>query len=127
LTTLLEYKGYVGKVEIDLDARILHGEVMYLRDVITFQGTTIEEIQKAFQDSVDDYLEFCKSEGEEPERPFSGKFLVRLTAEQHKLITVAAMSAGNSINSWVTERLSRDAEKELKDRGISLTNILERV
>lgn len=73
MTTLLEYKGYVGKVEIDFDAQILHGEVMYLRDVITFQGKNTEEIQQAFRDSVDDYLEFCETEGEEPEKPFSGE------------------------------------------------------
>ncbi len=88
MTTLLEYKGYVGKVEVDLDANILHGEVMYLRDVVTFQGKTVDDIRQAFQDSIEDYLEFCESEGEEPEKPFSGKFLVRLTAEQHKLRNV---------------------------------------
>ncbi|RED75402.1 type II toxin-antitoxin system HicB family antitoxin [Cohnella phaseoli] len=122
MTTLLEYKGYVGKVEVDLDANILHGEVMYLRDVVTFQGKTVDDIRQAFQDSIEDYLEFCESEGEEPEKPFSGKFLVRLTAEQHKLVTIAAMSAGSSLNAWVSEHLARDAEKELNERGISTKN-----
>ncbi|WP_168120825.1 type II toxin-antitoxin system HicB family antitoxin [Paenibacillus sp. HB172176] len=125
MTTLLEYKGYVGKIEIDFDAQILHGEVMYLRDVITFQGVTTEEVQQAFRDSVDDYLEFCESEGEEPEKPFSGKFIVRLTAEQHRLVSIAALSAGSSINAWVTEHLSRDAEKELNERGISSLNLTD--
>lgn len=126
MTTLLEYKGYIGKVDIDLDAEILHGEVMHLRDIITFQGKTIAEVHQAFHDSIEDYIEFCKSEGEEPEKPFSGRFIVRLTAEQHKLVTIAAMSTGNSINAWVAEHLSRDAEKELSEKGISTSKILER-
>lgn len=127
MNNLLEYKGYVGKVDVDLEAGILHGEVMYLRDVITFQGETTSEIQQAFHDSIEDYLDFCQSEGEEPEKPFSGKFLVRLTAEQHKLVSIAAASKGSSLNTWVADHLSKDAEKELSEKGISTANILERV
>ncbi|MCL9662180.1 type II toxin-antitoxin system HicB family antitoxin [Paenibacillus hunanensis] len=69
MNNLLEYKGYFGKVDVDLEVGILHGEVMYLRDVITFQGETTIEIKKAFRDSIEDYLDFCLSEGEEPETP----------------------------------------------------------
>ena len=58
----MEYKGYIGKVEFDEEAGILHGEVINLRDVITFEGDCVEEIEKAFRESVDDYLEFCAIE-----------------------------------------------------------------
>jgi predicted HicB family RNase H-like nuclease len=78
---MMEYKGYIGKVEIDEEAGILYGEVINVRDVITFEGTTVDEIQQAFRDSVDDYLDFCAQRGESPEKPFSGKFVVRLPAE----------------------------------------------
>jgi len=57
---VLKYKGYTGYVEFDDEAGIFHGEVLDLRDVITFQGKTVEEIKKAFRESIDDYLEFCK-------------------------------------------------------------------
>ena len=56
---MMEHKGYVGKVEFDDEAGIFHGEVINTRDVITFQGTTVEEIRVAFKDSVEDYLDFC--------------------------------------------------------------------
>jgi predicted HicB family RNase H-like nuclease len=62
---MLEYKGYTAHVELDSEAEILHGEVLDTRDVITFQGRSVEEIQRAFRDSVDDYLEFCAKRGEE--------------------------------------------------------------
>jgi len=57
---MLKYKGYTGYVKFDDEAGVFHGEVLDLRDVITFQGKTVEEIKKAFRDSVDDYLEFCE-------------------------------------------------------------------
>jgi predicted HicB family RNase H-like nuclease len=63
--TMMEYKGYTGKVEFDAEAEILHGEVVGIRDVVTFQGRSVKEIEKAFRDSVDDYLDFCRELREE--------------------------------------------------------------
>ena len=60
----MTYKGYRSKVELDEEAGVFHGEVINVRDVITFQGTSVEELKRAFEDSVDDYLEFCVSRGE---------------------------------------------------------------
>lgn len=68
---MLEYKGYVGEVEHDEHADLIHGEVMNIRDVVTFQGTSVSELNAAFQSSVDDYLQFCGERGEEPEKPIS--------------------------------------------------------
>ena len=60
---MLEYKGYRGHVELDADAELFHGEVLDTRDVITFQGTSVEELELAFRESIDDYLEFCAEKG----------------------------------------------------------------
>lgn len=102
---MMEYKGYIGKVEIDEEVGILYGEVINVRDVITFEGTTVEEIQQAFRESVDDYLEFCAQRGESPEKPFSGKFVVRLPAELHRKAYIQAKLKDKSLNSWITEVL----------------------
>src|SRR3970040_3097958 len=102
---MMEYKGYIGKVEIDDEAGILYGEVINVRDVITCEGTSVEEVQKAFQESVDDYLEFCAQRGESPEKPFSGKFVVRLPTELHRKAYIEAQLADKSLNSWITEVL----------------------
>jgi len=61
---MMEYKGYIGKFETDEETGILHGEVVNICDVITFEGATIEEVQKAFRESVDDYLDYCVQRGE---------------------------------------------------------------
>jgi len=109
--TMMEYKGYFAKVEFDDDANIFHGEVINLRDVITFEGETVKELKEAFQDSVDDYLDFCAKRGEDPEKPYSGKFVVRVEPELHKNITIEARKAGKSLNVWVNDTIS----KALKD------------
>ncbi|MFH1933546.1 MAG: type II toxin-antitoxin system HicB family antitoxin [Pseudomonadota bacterium] len=103
----MEYKGYFAKVEFDDEANIFHGEVINLRDVVTFQGETVYELRKAFHDSVDDYLEFCAARGEEPEKPYSGKFVVRVEPELHKTIAIQARKNGKSLNSWVHDTLSK--------------------
>ena len=108
---MMEYKGYIGKVELDDEAGILHGEVINIRDVVTFEGQTVEELRQAFWDSIEDYLNFCAERGEDPEKPFSGKFVVRMPAELHRKAYIKAKLADKSLNSWVTEVLE-DAVQE---------------
>lgn len=102
----MKYKGYEAVVSFDDEAEVFHGEVIDIRDVITFQGTNVDELKKAFMDSVDDYLAFCKERNEEPDKPFSGQFVVRIKPELHKRIWINAKREGKSLNSWVEEKLS---------------------
>ena len=107
---MMEYKGYLGRVEFDDDADIFHGEVINTRDVITFEGTTVRELRKALRDSVDDYLDFCRQRGEEPDKPYSGQFVARVGPELHRRISLAASMEGKSLNAWVAERLEKGSE-----------------
>jgi len=116
---MMEYKEYFAKVEFDDDASIFHGEVVNLRDVITFEGETVKELKQAFQDSVDDYLDFCAERGEDPEKPYSGKFVVRVEPELHKNITMEARKKGKSLNIWVKDAISK-ALKDSTQHGHSL-------
>ena len=102
---MMEYKGYLGTVEYDAQAKIIHGDVINTKDVITFQGTTVKEIEKAFKDSVDDYIAWCAEEGVEPEKPYSGKFNVRLSPELHRKIAILAKKRRVSLNSFVEKAL----------------------
>jgi predicted HicB family RNase H-like nuclease len=103
----LEYKGYIGVIEYDDQAGIFHGEVINLRDVITFQGECVDELRDALKDSVEDYLEFCADRGEEPEKPFSGKLPLRIDPELHRKIYIKAKSEGMSLNRWISEALKK--------------------
>ena len=116
---MMEYKGYFAKIEFDDDASIFHGEVINLRDVITFEGETVKELKQAFRDSIDDYLDFCADRGEAPEKPYSGKFVVRVEPELHKNITIEARKAGKSLNVWVSDAISKTL-KDITQQGHSL-------
>ena len=104
---MLHYKGYTGAVEFDDEAGVFHGEILDTRDVITFQGTTVEEIEHAFRESLDDYLDFCAERNEEPDKPFSGRLMVRLSTDIHRNLYVQAKREGKSLNQLIAERLSR--------------------
>ncbi|WP_027665882.1 type II toxin-antitoxin system HicB family antitoxin [Rhizobium leguminosarum] len=104
---VMHYKGYEAVIEFDEEAEIFHGEVVNMRDVITFQGTSAAELKQAFADSLDDYLAFCAERGEQPEKPFSGQFVVRADPTLHKALSSAAQRDGVSLNKWVTSALER--------------------
>ncbi len=107
---MMEYKGYIGHVEFDDDADIFHGEVINTRDVITFQGRSVAELKREFETSVDVYLGFCVKHGKEPDKPFSGKFVIRLSPDDHRKVFVAAKREGKSLNAWVSECLKEAAD-----------------
>lgn len=104
---MLEHKGYLGKVEFDDEANLFHGEVINIRDVITFQGESVAELRQAFVDSIEDYFTFCAERGEQPENPFSGRFTVQLSPEEHRRIVIAATKAGKSVDNWVADMLGQ--------------------
>ena len=102
---MLTYKGYTGRVELDDESGLLHGEVLDLRDVITFQGRSVKELERAFHESIDDYLDFCEQRGEQPDKPFSGRLMLRLSPELHRKVFVRAQHEGKSLNQWISDRL----------------------
>ena len=102
---MLKHKGYRGHAEFDDEAGLFHGEMLDTRDVITFQGTSVDELETAFRDSVEDYLEFCEERGEEPDKPFSGRLMVRLSPTLHRDLYVQAKQENKSLNGLIQERL----------------------
>ena len=108
---MITYKGYTGILRVDTDAGILRGHVVNTRDVITFQGKTVQEAEAEFRVSVDDYLNFCASLGQSPEKPFSGTFLVRIKPKIHRELTAVAQSKGVSVNKLVAGVLARIARR----------------
>jgi predicted HicB family RNase H-like nuclease len=104
---MMKYKGYTGHVEYNDEAKFFYGEVLGIKDVVTFQGTSVDEIEQSFKDSVDDYLAFCEERGEEPDRPFSGKFNLRIPPDLHAKLSIAAQLHGESLNNYITKMLQK--------------------
>ena len=104
---MMDYKGYRAAVSYDDEAGIFHGEVIGTRDVITFEGTSVEQLRKEFRFSLDDYLAVCAERGRQPDRPFSGKIPLRVAPEIHRAATAAAKAAGKSLNAWLAEMVEQ--------------------
>lgn len=104
---MMNYKGYWGEVSFDDEAKIFHGEVIGLKDVITFQGKNVDEIEQAFKASVDDYLEFCKERGEQPEKTYSGNVRLRMPRDLHAHLALEAAHQGVSLNDLINSKLRK--------------------
>jgi len=107
--TTMTHDGYAATIEVDEEAGQFHGEVINTRDVLTFQGRTLDELKVALADTIADYIDWCRERGKEPERPYSGNFTVRISADLHRRIATAAARSGKSINAFVAETLERSA------------------
>jgi predicted HicB family RNase H-like nuclease len=104
----VEYNGYRAVVTFDDEIGILHGEVVDTRDVITFQGQSVDELKQAFRDSVDEYLKICAERGRAPDKPFSGRVALRMEPETHRAVVAAARANGKSLNSWIVAAIDRE-------------------
>ena len=108
----MTYNGYTATIRFDPDAEVLHGEVVGLRDVITFQATCVEDLENEFRASVDDYLAWCEQLGQKPERAYSGRLLVRMAPDLHRDLASAAQSTGTSINALVVTAIEEKIERD---------------
>ncbi|MEX2188447.1 MAG: type II toxin-antitoxin system HicB family antitoxin [Pirellulales bacterium] len=120
--TVGPYEGYVGRAEYDADARLFHGTVLGTRDVITFAGKELADLATAFQESVDDYLDFCRQRNERPDKPFSGQFVTRIPPDTHRQISTLAQAEGKSLNQFVRDVL----ENAVSRGGEPLTAVKRR-
>jgi predicted HicB family RNase H-like nuclease len=105
---MIEYNGYTGVIDFDPELKLFTGHVIDLRDEIYFEGDSVGALEASMRRAVDHYLEVCRTRGEEPERPFSGKLNVRLGSQLHRAAALAAASEGESLNNWLV-RIVKDA------------------
>jgi predicted HicB family RNase H-like nuclease len=103
----MTYKGYTARIEFDGQDRVFFGRLVGIRDIITFHGETVDELEAAFKEAVDDYLATCAKLGEEPNKPYSGKLTLRIPPSVHAAIATAAETSGKSLNKWVSEILDQ--------------------
>lgn len=110
----MAYRGYTGTVDCDLEAKVLHGKIEYIDDLVTYEADNLAGLEKEFRLAVDDYLETCEALGEKPDKPMSGTFNVRIGPERHKRLSVLAKRNGNTMN----EELVRAVDSHLsKTKG----------
>lgn len=106
---LLTDNGYHARVEVDPEDECFVGHLAGIDDVVGFHGETITEIKDAFHEAVDDYMETCRKTGKQPERPYSGKVMFRISPQVHARAALAAQLKGMSLNQWAEEVLAKAA------------------
>lgn len=110
----IKYKDYCGSIEIDMEAKILHGKLLFISDIVTYEGNNAEELEVAFKDAVEDYLQTCEELNREPQKPYSGTFNVRIGEELHKKIAhkAAINDKFQSLNDLVKYALNLCIEED---------------
>lgn len=103
------YKGYTAHIEYDGEDHIFVGRLASIRDIVSFHGTSVDELEQAFRNSVDDYLDACNKLGQSPNKPASGRLMLRVPPDVHRAALTAAQVSGQSLNQWATQTLQRAA------------------
>ena len=114
----LEYKGYKGSVEYSLLDDCLHGKVQGIRkSLILYEGRTLDDLRRDFQEGVDSYLEACQADGVTPEKPYSGKLNLRMPSDVHAQVAAMAAAKGYTINEYINTAIVRLLEEEEESYG----------
>jgi len=108
----MHYKGYVARVEFDGRDNIFVGRVLGVRDIISFHADSVPALRDEFQAAMDDYLSDCAERGVAPEKPASGKVMLRIQPQVHAAATIAARASGKSLNQWANDVFERAAAQE---------------
>ncbi len=101
----LQYKDYLGSIEVDQESGVFYGKVLFINDTVTFEGKSYDELIKAFSEAVDDYIETCKEIGKESDKRFTGSLNVRIKPQTHRNLAIKAASEGVSINHLISKKL----------------------
>lgn len=103
---MLEYKGYHAEIVYDEEDKYYCGRLYGIKDLVMFGGENMEEVEADFHSAVEDYLEFCRADGKEPNREFSNNLDVRIDSKLYQSLKVAAKNAGESFNGFIEKILS---------------------
>ena len=105
MSDVMEYKDYCGTVEYSAADNVLHGRVLGIKGLISYEGDSLQALKKDFEDAIDDYLESCINDGVKPQKPYKGSFNVRISPELHRTLAVYANTNGQTLNSTVEEAI----------------------
>ncbi len=110
MSSLLQYKNYFGTVEHSVKDNCLYGKLAFIRDLVTYEATTVEELVNEFQVAVDDYLVDCEKMEHKPDIPCKGTFNVRPGPERHRA-TILALKNGQKLNAFINEAIDEKLER----------------
>ncbi len=123
MSDVLKYKDYISTVQFSAEDEVFYGKILGISDLVTFEGTSVKELKKAFKEAVEDYLETCKELGKSPEKMYKGSFNVRVPEQLHRKAALLASKKRITLNEFMKLAISfalnhpDDLEKEFPDAG----------
>jgi predicted HicB family RNase H-like nuclease len=105
----MSYRGQIARIEFSEADGLFLGRLLGINDVVGFHADNVPGLHAAFEEAVDDYLETCAKVGKPPQKPASGKMMLRVPPEVHRAALVAAQAAGTSLNQWAAQALQQSA------------------
>ena len=111
---ILNYKEFIGTVHYSSDDEVFYGKILEIDDLVTFEGKTVEELKKSFNEAVDDYIEICKKNKKEIFKSFKGSFNVRVSPDLHKKAVRISNIMGVSLNNFIQKALAKEVEDNKK-------------
>ncbi len=105
MNDMMEHDGYFGSVHYSDEDRVFYGKLEFIQALVSYEGTNVKELRSAFMESVEEYLDLCRSQNRKPEKPFKGSFNVRVGSDLHRQLAALATSRGVKLNKLVTEAL----------------------
>lgn len=112
MSDMFKYKNYEGTIQYSVPDKCLYGKIAYIRDLVSYEGQSVEELEAAFKESVDDYLETCEEVGKEPNKPFKGSFNVRPGSTLHRKAALYAEKHDMNLNGVVKAALENYLQGE---------------
>jgi len=109
---MMEYKGYYGSVHYSDEDRIFYGKIEFVRALVSYEGTDVKSLRKAFEEAVDDYILTFKRQGKEPEKVFKGSFNVRIGSQLHRAIALNALEKGITLNKYIVDVIEKELGAE---------------
>ena len=80
----MTFKGYAARIEYSDEDRCLIGHIAGINDVVGFHGESVAEFARAaFEEAVEDYLTTCEKLNRAPQKPYSGRLMLRVSPEVH--------------------------------------------
>ncbi|HIC8862137.1 TPA: type II toxin-antitoxin system HicB family antitoxin [Aeromonas hydrophila] len=120
---LMSHNGYHGSIEFDLESGVLFGKIECINDLVTYEATSIRELEAEFIEAVNDYIDMCQQIGKSPDKPMSGSFNIRVGEITHKRLYLAATNKGVSLNEYIKTTLEKHIERiedKYKDKHIHM-------
>jgi len=114
---VLTYKDFIGSVHFNADDKVFHGKIEGITDLITFEGKSVDALERAFHEAVDDYIALCKEAGKEPLKSYKGSFNVRIPLELHVKALKHAIVQGITLNQLVQKAIEKAVTGECHEMG----------